>query len=317
VRLTYLLGIVAYAAAQSVLGLAQGARAVLVVLLGAESVIGVQPGPAAIAREAVAPVIAAAIWAWVAWLHVRWVRREASRSGDAERPLRVERLISHAFSLLGLAFGASGLAWLLGLAIDVAFGGQRTIRSDDFWRVELAQFVPMAVLGWALWLFGWRDVLARRARDPEGEARSTTRRGALLLTMAGAVLAGLSSAALVLYRFVAVLLRADVSADPVSELSTPLGILAVAVAVTAYHGLLLRGDLAAREAPAEAVLPELTTAAVPPTVAAPEPTAEPVATAPAARRLVLSGPPRSDLDAIVASLRAGLPPDHSLDDAGS
>jgi len=319
VRLTYLVGIVAYAAAQSVFGLVQGARAVLVVLLGAESVVGVQPGAAAIVRETVAPVIAAAIWTWVAWLHVRWVRHEASAAGDAERPLRVERLISHAFSLLGLAFGASGLAWLLGLAIDVAFGGQRTIPSDDFWRVELAQFVPMAVLGWALWLFGWRDVLARRARDPEGEARSTIRRGALLVTMAGAVLAGVSAAGLVLFRIVAMVLGAEVFGDPVSDLSTPLGVLAVAVAVAGYHGAALRADLAVRAVPAAPAAP---TEAAPTEAAALEPTegvpapADLAADVPRPRRLVLAGPPGSDLDAVLAGLRASLPADHSLEEAG-
>jgi hypothetical protein len=92
-------------------------------------------------------------------------------------------------------------------------------------------------------------------------------------------------------------------------------VLSVAVAVAAYHGLLLRSDLAVRAAGAEA-MPEapapveaLEATAVVPATGAP-------ATAPTTRRLVLSGPPGADLDAIVASLRAGLPSEASLDDAG-
>jgi hypothetical protein len=315
VRTAYLVGIFALGSAQALIDLIQAGRALLIGLLGAESILGVQTGTATLAREVVVPVLTALVWAAVAWLHLRWARREADRPEEPERPARVERLASHALSLVGLGFGAAGLAWLIGLALDVAFGGGRTIGGGGYWRVELSQFAPMAVLGLAVWLWSWRQVLGRYGRDPEAEARSTTRRGALLLTMAGAVLAGLSGAALVLYRLVSTLLRADVSADPVSELSTPLGVLSVAVAVAAYHGLLLRSDLAVRAAGAEA-MPEapapveaLEATAVVPATGAP-------ATAPTTRRLVLSGPPGADLDAIVASLRAGLPSEASLDDAG-
>jgi hypothetical protein len=173
----------------------------------------------------------------------------------------------------------------------------------------------MVILGSALWLWQWREVLRRQSADPRGEALSTTRRASLLLPLGVAIVAGLGSAVLVLYRLVAALLGAGLT-DPVSDLARALGILVVAAAVGGYHGILLRRDLAIRAGAAE-VAGEIPTAEAvePPTAEAPAVEAQ-AASAPIARReLVLSGPAGSDLDSVVASLRGSLPTGHALSEA--
>jgi hypothetical protein len=183
------------------------------------------------------------------------------------------------------------VAWLLGLLSDLLLGGERTGGPDRFWLVELATFAPYAVLGLLAWGWKWWQARARQVADPVGEAGSMVRRSFLMIVLAGSIVAGLGSLAFVLFRLVGSLLGANLFGNTASELSTPLGILIVAVGVALYHGLALRGDLDLR---AEASVPT-----------------EPV---PSRRGLVLIGPPGSDLDGTVEALRNGLPDGYRLDE---
>jgi hypothetical protein len=319
VRLVYFIGIGAFAATRSLLDLVDAGRVILASALGAESILGVAPGLYVLARATLVPVLTADLWAWAAWIHLRWLRAE-SRAIDEGRSVQVERLRSYGLSLVGLAVGATGLAGLLGLLLNLAFGRKAVLLDPASWRLELAGFVPLVILGSALWLWQWRDILKRQAADRRGEALSTTRRAALLLPVAVAIVAGLGSAVLVLYRLVAALLGA-VLTDSLSDLAKALGILVVAAAVAGYHGLLLRRDLAIRaEATEVAGQVPATELVEPPTAEAPAveaPAVEaPAVAAPIARReLVLSGPAGSDLESVVATLRGSLPAGHALSEA--
>jgi len=279
------------AAAASVLRLGSEAlRAVLIPLLGATDALG-SPDSGDLLRALLAALVAAIPWAIAWWAHVRWLRAESVRSDDPGRVATAVRLDLHAVALVGLAFAATGVAWLLGLGVDVLLGGDRTADRDGFWRVELATFVPYAIGGLVAWGWKWWQA-ARHAADPLAEAGSMVRRSFLLIVLAGSVIAGLGSLAVVLYRLFGSLLGANLFGNTASELSTPLGILIVAVTVGLYHGLSLRRDLALRAA------------------AVPVP-AEPVA---ARRSLVLVGPPDADLDAALEALRSGLPAGYRLDE---
>jgi len=280
------------AAAASVLRLGSEAlRAVLIPLLGATDALG-SPDSGALLRAVLAALVAAVPWAIAWWAHVRWLRAESARSDDSDRVATAVRLDLHAVALVGLAFGATGVAWLIGLGVDLLLGGDRTADRDGFWRVELATFVPYAIGGLVAWGWKWWQASARRAADALTEAGSMVRRSFLLIVLAGSVIAGLGSLAVVLYRLFGSLLGANLFGNTASELSAPLGILIVAVTVGLYHGLSLRRDLALRAA------------------AVPVP-AEPVA---ARRSLVLIGPPDADLDAALEALRTGLPAGYRLDE---
>ncbi len=271
----------------------EAARAFLIPAFGATEAAAGGPGDGGdTLRLVLVALISAIPWAIAWWAHVRWMRDETRQLDDSSRVATALRLDLHAVALVGLAYGAVGTGWLLGLLIDLLLGGERTASPDGFWRVELATYVPYAILGSIAWAWKWWQARARQSADPLGEAGSMVRRSFLLIVLAASIVAGLGSLAVVLYRLFGSLLGANLSGNPVSELSTPSGILIVAVAVALYHGLALRRDLALRAG------------------AAPPPT-EPAAPQ---RSLVLSGPPGSDLDGTLEALRGGLPDGYRLDE---
>jgi hypothetical protein len=282
-RLAYFVVVLIVATAALVDRLAQGVRAVIAGAIGAADSLGATGGD--LAREVSVALVVSALWAITWWLHARWMRAEARTEAEPGRAAMADRLEWSAPALVGLAYGAVGLGWLLGVVIDVGFGGNRTVGGTDFWRVELAAFLAMTILGGALWLAAWWRMTARQVADPRGEAVSTVRRVALILPLAGAVIAGLVSLAIVLYRFFGTIFGVTFSQNAISDLSTPLGALLVAILVAGYHGLLLRNDL------------RLKAASEPETVAAgtaAPPAPAPPAVAPPAEQLagavVVSGP---------------------------
>jgi hypothetical protein len=286
-RVAYFVGVIGLAALQVLMLAAEAGRAVLVGALDA-------PDGGGGATGAIVPLVSALPWLLAWWLHLRWLREEAIQRDDGGRAVTVERLEQHVVGIIGLGFAAIGTGWLLGLSIDVLLGGNRTIGDEGFWRAELATYVPLAIVGLLVWSWKWAQVQGRANAAAGTEAGSTARRTFLLIPLAAAILSGLGSLALILYRLFGAILGADISGNAVSELSTPIGALLVALAVAAYHGLLLRRDDALRA------------------------TATPIAPAPAARppdrrALVLSGPEGADLDATIAAWEAGLPPGYRLE----
>jgi len=242
------------------------------------------------------PLVAAVPFAVVAWSHAGRIREEAAGSGSARRVETGGRLGLYPVALVGLAFGAVGIARLLGATIDGLFA--RLPAFDDAWAAHaVADTLPIAVLGIATWLWAWRRVAARAETDSVGEASSTIRRATLLIALAGSVLAGIGGAALVLYRLFGGLFGIEQSGDAISELSMPISTLVVAGVVAAYHGLTLRRDLAVRAETAAA-----------------EPAAIPSRPA-GVVVLRLTIPPDGDAAAAVKALRAHLPPGHELDEA--
>jgi hypothetical protein len=294
-RLAYFVAAILISAAAVVERLAEASRAVLVPLFGAAQSIGFEVTGSDLAREVAVSLVAAAVWGIAWWLHLRWMHGEALQQDDAGKSASAERLQLHAVAAVGLAFGAVGLAWLLGIVVDALLGGTRTAAGAGLWRAELATFVPYAVLGSAVWLWKWSGAMRRLANDPTGEAGSIVRRTYLLVALAASVIASIGSLGVILYRLFGSLLGVSLAGNPVSELSTPTGILLMAVAVAVYHGVAQRRDSAIRAAQAQES-------------PAPQP-------APAAgRRLILSGPLDANLDQAISGLRATLPPGYRLEE---
>ena len=223
-------------------------RLVLGALLG---VTDADPGAGGLLPDLVAAGAAAVLFAGTWWLHAGWLRRAADDPEAAGVVPRVDRLIAYPTALVGLAFGAVGIARLLGLVLDLLLGGGRVLSSGETSERVFAQFVPYAVLGIGTWLWHWSTIRRAVAADPAAEAASTVRRGALLLTLAVSLLAGVASLGVVLYRLFGTLFGLEVPGDVTSQLSLPLGTLAVTVAVAVIHGRLLRADASVRGEDAE------------------------------------------------------------------
>jgi len=228
----------------------------------------------------IVPLLSAVPFAVVAWLHARSLREEASASQSAARTEAADRLGFYPIALVGLAFAAVGAARFGGAIINGLFGSPS---ENDPWLIRaVADEVPRIVLGAIAWWWAWRGVTARVAAHPTEEAASTIRRASILVALAGGVLAGISGAAVVLYRLFGGLFGVEQSGDAVADLSTPLATLVVAGAIAVFHATLLRTDLAR--------LPR----------AAPEHAAPTV-------RLRISGPAGANVEDAVAAVRASLP----------
>jgi len=294
-RLAYLVGAIVIAAARAVQLTGAGLGAGIPLLLGARDAVGAS-GRGDLAQAILVPLASAVPWGLAWWFHHRRMRAEAAGPvPGAAGAATAARLDLHGVSTVGLAFGAVGLGWLVGLAIDVVFGGDRTI--GDAWKFEVGTYLPFALLGFTLWAWTWTRLRIRRAADPAAEARSTTRRVALLIVFGAALVTSIGSLALVLYRLFATALGVLLPGNSVSELSTPIGALATAVVVAVYHGLTVRTDTAIAKAAVDAGVPDA-----------------PGAAPGVSRILVLRGPASGDPTAVIAALRDALPPGFDLDD---
>jgi Domain of unknown function (DUF5671) len=300
-RLAYFVAAILIAAIVVLMRIADAMRAILGPLFGAtqglgSTLIGTDP-----VRQIAVAFGAALLWA-IAWrLHLGWMRAEALQQDDAERSSLAEQLQLHVVAAVGLGFGAVGLAWLLGITFDVLLGGGRTAAADGFWRLQLATFVPFAILGAGMWLWAWSAAIGRYGGNPLREAGSVVRRAYLLVALAASILTGVASLGLVLYRLFGTILGVTLSGNTVSELSTPIGFLIVAIAVALYHGVAQRRDAALRATqPAEAP-PPLETPSVD-------------VSRPGGRKLILSGPDGANFEAAISGLRATLPPGYQLEE---
>jgi hypothetical protein len=191
----------------------------------------------------------------------------------------------------------------VGLLLDVGLGGVRTIVAGrDAWGTELSQYAAFAIVGIPLWLWQWAAALRQRAAEPDLEGTSTERRAYLYLVIAGALISSISAVALIVYRVFRIVLGADVTASPVSDLSTPIGVAIVATGIVVYHAVALRSDLRLRA----------TLVASPADVAP----AHGGIAAPVEIVVIVSGPPGADPDVVVAIVRERLPAGYGVRRSG-
>ncbi|HET9016662.1 MAG TPA: DUF5671 domain-containing protein [Thermomicrobiaceae bacterium] len=282
-----------YLYAGAVVGLAltlRGGADTLAALLRAALGVSSTVGAAGVARSALVPLLTAVPFALFGLYQLWSAADEARRYGTDAVRATVRRLSTYVVALVGLAFAGVGLAYTLGVLIDLAFGGSRTLSSGpDWWRGQVSQFGSVALVGAVAWLWGWYAAQRALAAEPEAEQSSTTRRAYLYTVLAASLVAILSSLAFVLYRVLTVVLNAAPSTGLTSDVSASLGVVLVAGALAIYHGLALRRDLAVRPAFAG------------------EGAAEPNELT-----LVMTGPPDADLDAELADLLRHLPAGFSL-----
>lgn len=256
-RLAFFVAVLVTAAATTLANLASGIGAVMRMALGMPETTRTGEPIGAV----VVPVLSACAFA-IAWaLHSRWLDREPVAVAGRAGADTVDRLRLYPVALVGLAFAAGGLAWLIGLLLDALFGGGLVI-SGDAPRQQLTEVAPYAALGWLVWIWRWASITRRTARDPVAEGASTIRRATLLLILAPTVLAGIGAAGVILYRLFGSMFGISFRGDPISELSLPIGILLVSVAVGLGHGALLRRDGRLRTDAAEAIGVPVTTRSV-------------------------------------------------------
>ncbi|HUG14619.1 MAG TPA: DUF5671 domain-containing protein [Thermomicrobiales bacterium] len=222
-----------------------------------------------------------AMWVY----HRSLVLRGLDDAGKTAASNTPRRIYSYAIAFTGLAVGAFGLAATLYLSLDTLLDpSARIVDAGDGWRDDLSRFVALAIVGAAAWLWQWYVVQKSIALDPVEERSATPRRVYLLAVIAGSVMALLGSLAVVVYRILAALLNVA-GAGLRADLSAPIAISVVAGAVLAYHGAILRADVAARPDP-EHKRAEFS--------------------------LSISGPAGASVEDVAEIVRAALPPDFEV-----
>lgn len=280
-RRAYLYLLILAGVVGTVVGLTLSLEALLRWLFGVSEVSG-DP----LAQRLIEPIVAVlpftAAWAY----HRRMVLDEARQLAEGPLQASIRRIYTYGVAFVGLAFASVGMAYLLGLVLDRLLGGQRTLSAPpDWFPRQLAVFLSLLVVGAGVWLWHWYVASRRVDADPASERNATIRRIYLYATLAGSLIAALVSLAVVLYRVLSVLLGVASATGLVSDVSAAVGVVVIASALLAYHGLVLRADLREQREAAEAAnrLP-----------------------------LVLIGPPGADLSDTLDTLRTHLPEGYSL-----
>lgn len=300
-RLAYFAAVLVACAVATVAFGWQSLSSALGLALGAERDSGSDP----ILESLVGPLVGLLPWA-LAWLvHYRWMSDEIRSSDVPGRAAAGGRLAAAAVGLVGIGAFGGGAAGAVGLLLDIVLGGNRT--EAGLWRHELADFLAVGLIGAALWLWNWASLQSRRAADPEGEARSTTRRAYLLIVVGVSLLVCLASLAVVLYQLLNAVLGVDQFFNVASAISASLGALLVGGALAAYHGIVERRDHGLREATPEAAeAPAMPAASEPMEAAAPRAVE---------RTIRLRAATGEEMDAAIAAVREGLPDGVELEDS--
>lgn len=298
-RTAYLV-VVLLGAAASVVGLvATGMGAVF------RAAMGLAPTDGSDGTEIVGSLAAAVPFAVAAWLHHGWLRSESHAFGGASRALSGERLSGYLLAGIGLFVTASGVTWLVGILLDMALGGARTLTgSREVWRGEVSQAAAVLLAGAPLWLWFWYRAQLRRSSGDGGaggadEAASAMRRIYLFGVLGGALIAVIVSIAVLLYRGFSLALESAAPGSATSDVSGALGGFLVATALIAYHAVLLRRDVALKRATDSQEQARAGASGDSPQ-------------SPASVSVVITGPPGTDADGVVATMTARLPAGYTL-----
>lgn len=216
----------------------------------------------------------------VVWLyHRRRILLESAVDTETAPQQNIRRSYTYGAAFIGLVFAAIGVAQLLALTIDELSAGGQLVDSGDTWRRDVCAFLAIVIVGTAVWLWHWFQAQRWVAQSPGQERATTVRRIYLFGALGAAAIAALGGLAIIVYRLLTILLDVSDRGDFFSESAVAIGLSITALGVAAYHGLVLREDFAA----------------------------QPVADRRAQQRLILSAPPDTDLDPIIADLREHLP----------
>ena len=302
VRLAFFVGVVALGVGVASGAFAQALGALISVVVGAAPTRGTR----AALRDVGAPAVAAAFYIVAWWAHRRYAIHEQARV-EGGSPLRAIRPMDYITALFGLGLLAGGLAALIGLLVEYAARGNFTgLGLPGYygsWRSEGARDIGFAVVGLAVLLWPWLAARRRLAVDRPSEVRSTSRRSYLFLVVGAAVVPAAWGLAIIVSAAARVAVGLDASGFG-SSVAYPLAVLVVGAAVAAFHGTILRREMAFGGR-GEAVTP-VAAVAVEATV--------PVAPAPVrpGAEVVIGGPAGADMEPLRAWLAATLPPGYSI-----
>lgn len=192
----------------------------------------------AILPEALAATLAGG---WVWWYHLTVVGQDARRDrGEAERAYE------YVVAAVGLVASAVGVTIAIVAAIE-AVAPMPLASAAPTGRDTIALAATLLLVALPLWWTFWRSAQSRVGDVTERQ--SSARRTYLFALFGVAGLTGAISVVVILFVVLRDLLEGALDATAVNELRVAIALTLSASGVAAYHWEVLRGDLAARQAP--------------------------------------------------------------------
>jgi Flp pilus assembly pilin Flp len=193
-------------------------------------------GTAATHFEVIPAAIAVVLVGGTDWMYHRFI---LSGGGERKRT-EVERVYDYLLAGAGLLVTGGGIATLLTYAVWALAGTEITGSDNDVIAVALT----LLAVGAPLWGIYWTRAQRSRARDATAEVQSTTRRVYLFFIVGISGLVALVSLIVLVYVFVENVLDGTVGASTLDAMAVPIGLVATAGALAAYHFSVVRHDRA-------------------------------------------------------------------------
>jgi hypothetical protein len=137
---------------------------------------------------------------------------------------------------------APSLVSVLWLGLDFLLNTGASLSGPDWWRDRLSASVAAGLVGTGAWLGGWSVLQRAAAAAPQQERTAVERRRLLAAAVLVSALVAVGFAIALLWLILQTLLGARLDVNEVSDLLKYLSAVAVALALVAYHGLILRRD---------------------------------------------------------------------------
>lgn len=189
----------------------------------------------------------ATVWAYFGF----WLNRHIEVAAEGPQRDALKRPYYYILSLIGLVTAFIGVGSLVNLILDMTIGG--AIVGDSFLRERQASAIATLLVGLPLWLWSWLTIEKQAAveRDPSassGQAtgdharRSVVRKTYLYLVLFAAVIGGMITAVMLVFKLLSALLTGSLESNFLVSTLNLLQLLVLFAVVLIYHLFALRRD---------------------------------------------------------------------------
>lgn len=189
-----------------------------------------------------ATIVGAAVWSY------HWLAAKEESSTFEELRSAAKRVYYYLLSGLGLVELAAGIAFLIGLLLDLLLNALDQsavmVSTSGWWQGQIALFLALLIVGLAVWSHFWTRVQLD-ASTTAGERIVRSRKIYLYTFLCLSVVALVAGLVNILYKLVGAFLGASTYFVALTDMKWGLQIVIVAVPILLYHLDLMRQDMRA------------------------------------------------------------------------
>ena len=184
-------------------------------------------------------LLAASLVGLLAW----WYHREVLDPGLRRGRTEVRRVYEYALAAVGLVAAGAGLVMVLVTLVEAIAAGSDLVVGGRALNALLAALVLLAV-GLPVWWWHWRQAQQARSLDAAAaeELASPTRRTYLLVLFGVMGVTAVVALLVLVYQLLEDALAGGIDLETMRSIRFPLGILATASLLSAYHWTVFRTD---------------------------------------------------------------------------